>query len=136
MGMQEIFDEKKFRAFVTKWAVSVGSPLCVKVVVFSAQDFEFAVHIQGIMDDMNIRVPYFPVIYYLSLGNSYPPVLNEDLDLVDNPLLEHEAKGQLAESLLADYRTLSEELLLDTRLKDFRFLPQLHVLVYGNETER
>jgi hypothetical protein len=72
------------------------------------------------------------ISFYLSLGNPNPPVLNEEYDLVENPavLIEH------VPSLLAQYRRLSEELLLDPRLKDFRFLPQLHVLVYGNESKR
>lgn len=149
MGMGETFEQAKFQKFLLK--LHGQRPLCVKVVVFSAQDLEFALHVQSIVEDTytNHFTHNFTsatqggVSYYLSLGNPYPPVLNDDLDLVDIPVPSHEDPSHACSpyyarvaSLLRSYRELSEEVLQDPRLKDFRFLPQLHVLVYGNESER
>lgn len=140
MGMGEKFEEGTLRKFLSRIS---SRPICVKIVVFGPQDLEMALHIKGIVDDQSAFCPPGSVAYYLSLGNPYPPVLNEELDLVENPetvwasnLDRSIPASSLASTLLTNYRELSEEVLQDHRLKDFRFLPQLHVLVYGNETGR
>jgi 7-carboxy-7-deazaguanine synthase len=136
MGMGEKFEAEKFRKFLAK--IGPSRPVCIKVVVFSAQDFEFALHVKGVAE--GVSGPGHPLFaYYLSLGNPYPPILDDDLNLIDSPsiaaLNQYSGMG-LPNKLLKQYRELSEEVLQDPRLKDFRFLPQLHVLVYGNESER
>jgi 7-carboxy-7-deazaguanine synthase len=142
LGMGEKFEEGKYRRFLER--LNGTRPLCVKVVVFSQQDLEFALFIQQITHEMACNWLYGgpeAIAYYLSLGNPYPPTLDEEtLALIANPDLTGELNGlapiNLTDSLLTDYRLLSEEILVDPRLKAFRFLPQLHVLVYGNETGR
>lgn len=132
-GMGEKFEEAKYRKFIGK--LNGMRPLCVKVVAFSAQDLEFARHVYEVTEDVKLQWLYEApgaIAYYLSQGNSYPPVLTEDNKLVDNP----EYTGSIVSDLLTDFKFLCEEILPDPRLKPFRFLPQLHVLVYGNETGR
>jgi 7-carboxy-7-deazaguanine synthase len=142
MGMGEKFNKERYEIFLRH--LRGHRPLCVKVVVFSAADLEFALWVKDITDSIAEEwAPGF-VTYYLSLGNPYPPQLNDDLELQDPPILfrANSVDGgvpietTLADTLLSIYKDLSEEVLLDRRLKDFRFLPQLHVLVYGNETGR
>lgn len=138
MGMGEKFEADKYRAFLQH--ICFGKPICVKVVVFSAQDFEFALHVKGITE-ATLSPVVADVSYYLSLGNPYPPILNPDtFKLEDPPVLGvrplFQENANLPLTLLKAYRNLSEEVLVDPRLKDFRFLPQLHVLTYGNESER
>lgn len=137
MGMGEKFEQTTFMRFLEKH--KSATPVCVKVVVFSAQDLEFALQVQQATEHVYTEtLPYaYPsaqhggVAYYLSLGNPFPPVLNEE-----NELLDQQPIGGLIPALLRDYRNLSEEVLLDPRLKSWRFLPQLHVLTYGNEAQR
>jgi len=143
-GMGEKFEEKKFRTMV---ATRLGyGPMCIKVVVFSALDLEFALSVEGIFwEEWWEAFPGIRLIdeasFYLSLGNSYQPVLDENLDLVENPAnpsngWDSTTAMSLKTKLLADYRALAEDLLVDPRLKSWRFLPQLHVLAWGNEAER
>lgn len=132
-GMGEKFEEDKYRKFLEK--LNGTRPLCVKVVVFSEQDLEFALSIYQITEDQASTWLYthgpYSIAYYLSVGNFNPPKLTDDYQMI-TPTIE----GHLTLELLKSYRRLSEELLQDPRLKAFRFLPQLHVLVYGNETGR
>ena len=130
-GMGEKFEEDKYRKFLTK--LNGYRPLCVKIVVFSAQDVEFAIFIQQLTNEVALNWLYGGhenIAYYMSLGNPYPPILNDEHDLVSNPDFD------LTKDLLQSYKILCEEILPDPRTKDFKFLPQLHVLVYGNETGR
>lgn len=128
MGMGEKFERDKYVHFLKK--LQSKCPLCVKIVVFSAQDLEFALHVKQITDNETAFWCAGFVSYYLSLGNPYPPRLNMDNNL------ESLENVNLPAYLLKTYQDLSEEVLADPRLKEFRFLPQLHVLVYGNESER
>lgn len=132
-GLGEKFEEEKFKRVLQKRG---QRPVCIKVVVGSAIDLEFALGVECAVNDAygsldRVQLPW--VAYYLSLLNSYPPILTEDKDLIDNPACygnDHITR------LLRDYRELSEEVLQDPRLKAWRFLPQIHVLTYGNESER
>ena len=140
MGMGEKFNEKAYRKFLK--VVGGRCPVCVKVVVFSAQDLEFALQIEAITSHVySEELPYCyndavhgGVAFYLSLGNPYPPVLDDDFNLGDDPSIVD--PGNLVSSLLSDYASMCEEVLPDSRLKNWRFLPQLHTLVYGNEAKR
>lgn len=140
-GMGEKFEEKKYTKFLQK--LNGMRPLCVKVVVFSEQDLEFAYGIYMITTQVSKQWLYEvqgSIAYYLSLGNPYPPVLDDEYVAHDNPDMTGELNGlaplDLTKDLLQSYQRLSEEVLGDRRLKAFRFLPQLHVLVYGNEAGR
>jgi 7-carboxy-7-deazaguanine synthase len=140
-GMGEKFDPEKFMNMVERlWEKSV--PLAVKVVVFSQQDIDFAFEVWDIMQKSGKCPVGQNGLLFLSLGNSYPPVLTEEMELVNNPTLtgndpyDPEPGKDHRIRLLENYRVLMEDVLQDPRMPFFRFLPQLHVLTYSNEAER
>ena len=96
--------------------------LCVKIVAFDQQDFEYIVGIDTLINHNEWNDIFTK---YISLGNSRPPTLQ-------GVTLQTEAYG-LVSDLLADYRNLLEDYFLDRRLKEWRFTPQLHCLVWGNK---
>jgi 7-carboxy-7-deazaguanine synthase len=139
-GMGERFEPKKFTAFLQKlqedWKfreVKYGIPpgaLALKIVIFSNQDLEYAIEIGNLAFQVSNLM--HPGLLFLSLGNSKPPELDDENILVANKVAW---KDHVAE-LLADYRILVEEMCQDPRISHFRFLPQIHVLVWGNEAEK
>jgi 7-carboxy-7-deazaguanine synthase len=134
-GMGEKFEEVKFRRFIGR--LNGVMPICIKVVVFSAIDLEFALQIHSIVEDVKTQWLYENragiASYYLSLGNPYPPRLDDEMQVI--PEQAHPG-GSLQDRLLRDFKRMCEEILPDRRLKVFKFLPQLHVLAYGNEAAR
>lgn len=145
-GMGEQFSTEVLRTFIEPLALEVhglgieGPKLCIKIVVFSALDLEFAASVFAhIMTTWPYLVnPY--EAFYLSLGNPYPPKFvlgytDEGVEGVgvDDSNLD---KIDLVKNLLSLYNNLSEEILQDQRLRHARFLPQLHVLVWGNDQGR
>jgi 7-carboxy-7-deazaguanine synthase len=141
-GMGEKFEPEKFKNIMQMcWANSI--PCCVKVVVFSAQDLEFAFQVQQELEAANAP-HYMQELKFLSLGNPYPPELGPDSALHNHWMLEAnnaeealyedpEAGKSHRERLLDHYQVMIEEFLQDGRLTEWKFLPQLHVLVYSNE---
>ena len=154
-GMGEKFEEDKFTAFMQKIVVDSPHPspdLCVKVVIFSNIDFEFAYGVSRIClqfegyNDFSLHTRF-----YLSLGNGEPPVFgilhNPEGDKIiqagrlisdknDQGISVDSHKNSLVVNLLNRYNILCEELIKDPRLSFAKFLPQLHALVWGNETGR
>jgi hypothetical protein len=126
--MGENFDADAFEAFCANLAQAAfpGAPLpkmFLKVVLFSQADVEFALHAAA------IALKIFPEIEsgrcFFSLGNRYLPAPEDDA-----PALPPD---QHVQQLLQDYRTLWQSLLHDPRIREWRFLPQLHVLAYSNQ---
>jgi 7-carboxy-7-deazaguanine synthase len=103
--------------------------VALKIVIFSQQDIDFALDVADYCERAGF--PFPDGLKYLSLGNANPPVLDAALDLEEPPVPEG-----LINSLLQDYRILIEEVCVDPRVSDWRFLPQLHVLAFGNEAGR
>jgi 7-carboxy-7-deazaguanine synthase len=126
-GMGEALNEGDLTYFLQKLG---ARPMCIKMPVFFEADLEVVLRVQDIVDNVLGQYDHLAALY-LSLGNPFPPTLNRDLDLVMS-----EPEEGIASYLLRQYRRMSEEILLDPRLKRWRFLPQLHVLVYGNEAGR
>lgn len=95
----------------------------IKVPVFNLQeDLEFARTIRRM----------FPVqAFYISLGNHHiqPPVETES----DVPPI---GLGALRQILLDDFRHMAEVITKDPDFRTTTILPQLHVLMYGNERGR
>jgi len=137
-GMGETFDPGVFQEFMGA-LLSTYTSLSVKIVVFTNQDLEFAAGVAGLLGD--IADPELGFIladsFYLSLGNPLPPVFAMILDPEDGkPSIaqdDRDAKALVGE-LLSRYNILSVEIMKDDRLAFAKFLPQLHVLVWGNET--
>lgn len=89
---------------------------CIKIPVFEDLDLDFA---EDIVNEYGNIVDI-----YLSLGNSWPPEVSEALRL---------SQEILAMQLLKDYEVLAEKIASRPLLvRHTTFLPQLHVLVYGN----
>lgn len=130
-GMGEKFEEPKFRSFLNRALFETDgrglnhSKTCIKVPVFSQQDLEFCAGLDSMIDFI---AGEDPVVKYMSLGNSYPPALDAETGW---QLLKPE--HHLVSELLNDFGILLEDFLQDGRLQDWRFTPQLHVLVWGNK---
>jgi 7-carboxy-7-deazaguanine synthase len=126
-GMGEKFEEEKFINFVR--AVAPKTLTALKMVVFSQQDIELAFH-AGALALAEGAIP--SGMRFLSLGNPYPPVLDANFKTIDPPELQG---TNLRDELMESYRIACEDLLADPRMADWKFLPQLHVLIWSNEAE-
>lgn len=140
-GMGEEFDPRVFLEFMHK-IVSGYVDVSVKIVVFSAQDLEFAAAVAELLavnfGPETDKVFVLEHQFFLSLGNPQPPTFvkmgddeEESQTVVDTRVT---TKMALVEELMLRYNLLSMEIMKDPRLSFARFLPQLHVLVWGNET--
>lgn len=140
-GMGEKFEEDKFTKFLHKTMASPkGAPkpaTAIKIVIFSVQDIEFALHVEQVAR-LKVAGCITPGLTFLSLGNEAPPKLNGEQGLTTSVDANGEALSQSDHviQLLDSYRILVEEVCNDARIHHWRFLPQLHVLLYGNEAER
>lgn len=142
-GMGEKFEEGKLIAILQKIKESGKVvPVALKIVVFSMQDIEFALSVERIVSaERTVAGIISPGLLFLSLGNPYPPKLNEALDMVDDfPISRScDLPGRPFDhvtALLREYRILMEDFVQDPRIQHWRFLPQLHVLTYSNEGAR
>ena len=100
---------------------STNAPeLCVKIVVFDEEDINYAEKIQVRLLQHKVHVPL-----YLSLGNPFLPG-----ETTLNPT-------EMTANLMERYDNLTGKILSNQFLSsgncDVRFLPQLHVLAWGNE---
>ena len=115
-GMGETFEPDKFTNFLDLFHKHQG--LNIKIPVFNQIDLDFAAEVyelaQGWVANRDI--------FYLSLGNPWPPG-SENEPVADEDLVQQ---------LLMEYKSMFEDIKTTPRLKHFRFLPQLHVLVWGN----
>lgn len=113
-GMGEKFEPALFERFLMNFKYHQG--FNVKVVVFSMADIEWAKQInyamleEGLGDKM-----------YISLGNPYPP---------GNP--NEPITNELRIKLLDEYALMVQDL-IDSKMPNVKFLPQLHVLAWGNK---
>lgn len=122
-GMGEQFEADKFAKFVLKLKHHEG--FNVKVVVFSQQDIEFAKHINNIMVDEGLGDRM-----YMSLGNPMPPGLDHPEGDPPGSVIP---RDDLRIQLMNSYEVLCEDMLQDASLRNVKFLPQMHVLVWGNK---
>lgn len=125
-GMGERFEEQKYGAFLDKLKGRV--PVALKVVVFSQQDFDFGLYVGNFAYQKGV---IYHGIRFFSLGNPFPPKLDpEALEMSENI-----NPDELLRQLMRNYRILIEDMTNDPRIGDWKFLPQLHVLAYGNKAE-
>ena len=110
--MGEKFEPEVFVEFCNNTRDAWG--LNVKVVVFDPRDIEFAKRVCL----MSGTTPFF-----ITVGN---PSLQ----------VHRIFRGTLARNLLERYRIVSEWVMDEPILQGAIVLPQLHVLMYGNERER
>jgi 7-carboxy-7-deazaguanine synthase len=119
-GMGEKLELDKLDKFMRRVYKKCNPSL--KVVVFSAQDLETACMLKA-------RYPGHE--FFMSLGNPYPPHLGEG-EVVDFA----PSKEELLRILTENYGQLIEEIKDYPTLADVKFLPQMHVLLWGNERAR
>jgi 7-carboxy-7-deazaguanine synthase len=143
-GMGEKFEPEKLQKFIHNiaqaqlsayelWTTDPIMRTSLKVVVFDQLDLDFALHIGEIALNSGVSRDQL----YLSIGNPYVPILSQtdsgefgELAFGDNPIW---ADVDQPRALLAEYRQRLEEYLQDPRFRSWKLLPQLHVLLYGNE---
>lgn len=139
-GMGERFNQEVFKFFLEQ-ARKADVPVAIKVVVFGQDDFEMAVSLDPLLDSLHMPDNW----RYLSLGNPYPPELDKKTMTLKDPMIAVEPdvgtvyawaeKGfSLPDALLKDYEVLLEDFLKDHRLGRWKFLPQLHVLIWSNKS--
>lgn len=133
-GMGETFDPKAFTEFFSDLQPQVAD-YSIKVVVFSAQDLEFAAGVAGLVEHI-VEGDSWKNHFYLSVGNPQPPKFSFDPEDPEQVLSDNFSSKALVVELLNRYNKISEEVMRDSRLSFARFLPQLHALVWGNETGR
>ena len=133
-GMGETHDDEVFRGFLDKLRVAKGDilsevalngqpELCFKIVVFDQRDLEFAKEIYQTVMASGLLFGSDPSnVFYLSLGNTNPPPLDPDI----------EDPGFDVMDALIRYRMLTEDIMHDSILSQFRFTPQWHAFVWGN----
>lgn len=149
-GMGERFSHEVFGEFLNKlsnWQYSSTTKLpsgsmiyddfrgvlhkaCLKIVCFSQLDMDFALSV----GDQWIKHGGSREALYLSVGNPYPPVLDEDMNLVDDSRFTLVTETSLPEYLTHSYKVMLEDYLQDPRFGSWKFLPQLHVLLWANKT--
>lgn len=135
-GMGEEFDPEQLDSFMQKLEDCARDDLDInfKVVVFDQRDLEFAKQIRTWLEDyMGADVFAEEESLFLSLGNPWPPIVGPDYE-VDTRWRGND-EGQEV-TLLKLYKTIVEDVLQDPDLSAWRFLPQLHVLVWGSEKGR
>jgi len=132
-GMGERFEPHVFKNFLDKCCeVGARERINIKVVAFSQTDLEFAAMIR---EEFAI---HYNIPMFISLGNPDIPTLTDESRTLQDPTLHNSplTKSALRLKLLDEYAILAEEITSDPRLQGIKFLPQLHVLAWGNERGR
>jgi 7-carboxy-7-deazaguanine synthase len=121
-GMGDGTEWDTFEKFMTCILDGVWSPdhICIKLPVFNNYDLDFAERIVQVGNWDEVQT-------YLSLGNEFPPDDKMTARMMD------ESPDAHALYLLAKYRELVDMIVARPILKDTIFLPQLHVLAFGNK---
>ena len=122
-GMGEKFEPDKFGVFAEKLKDHPG--FSVKVPVFEQRDLELAVEIMQKWPQTKNRM-------FLSIGNSYPPSPAKRNDDEIAPGFKKD-DWTIADDCLEAYRMVLEDVFNDPRLSSVRILPQMHVLLWGNQ---
>lgn len=111
----EKFELDKFGAFMKRFHKHPG--FNIKVVVFNARDLEWAKSINDLAISWGLEDKV-----YLSQGNELPPGQDSEVSMND-----------LRIKLMDDHARLIEDLLNEPALTNVKFLPQIHVLTWGNK---
>lgn len=122
-GMGEKLELDKLDKFIEKMQEHPG--LYIKFVVFDQRDIEVASMLYERYVTAKIL---WPDQFFLSLGNPYPPGSGEDFPM------EYQTPAMNAcKALLHQYECLLPDVMADRNLCNARFLPQFHVLLWGNK---
>ncbi len=91
-------------------------PINIKVVIFGAPDMRYASHLAS---------RYTKVPFYLSVGNEHPPGRERNVERLD-----------MIATLLIRLADIERNIVRYPLLSNATILPQLHVLMHGNEERR
>lgn len=124
-GMGERFDPDQLGVFLTN-LINANQlyTTSVKIPIFDQRDLEFAVEVGEILT--NYSFPQFN--RFLSLGNNKPPRFKSGTLELNTTTSEF-----FIPDLLSKMSMLAEDILGDWRLSSWRFLPQMHVLLWSNK---
>lgn len=123
-GMGEKLELDKLDAFTYRMQHLISGQFSFKMVVFDQRDLEIA---SMIYERYVLTGLFDPSQFYLSLGNPWPPGTDFSWSPSDNP------QDSLPEALLRRYESLLADVMQDKNLSNVKFLPQMHVLVWGNK---
>lgn len=115
-GMGEQLELKKLDNFIRPLASLQVNQFYLKVVIFDERDLEVS---RMLFERYVLTNVIRPSQFFLSLGNPYPP--------------GSEFLGNLPKELTKLYKGLLEDIMKDRHLSQVRFLPQMHVLLWGNQ---
>lgn len=123
-----------FREFLNKrWTVNEGKFLgfyklaYLKVVVFDEEDYEYAVLMHEKFPKFEFFVSAGTMTDHLpTISNPNPPEKDQHTDYL----------ADTREAVSDRYRWLCEKISHDSRMKDVKALPQLHVIAWGDERGR
>lgn len=117
-GMGENTDLDILDAFLDE--IDWHGTVSLKIVIFDQRDLEFA---KMIYERYGAQVSD----WFLSLGNPYPPGYME----ADAPRYTEYVMAQIGR-----YKMLLEDIIYDPILSQFKFLPQFHTFLWGNDKGR
>lgn len=136
-GMGEKFEKDKFVTFLKNFTRRhkegrAQPAVALKVVLFSEQDAEFMLEVIDIASQEAYNIIH-PGLLFASIGNDHPPRLNSETNLLEDSMSNSDIHRL---ELLRSYRRMAEYIAVDPRVTHVKILPQLHVLAWGNESER
>lgn len=134
-GMGEKFEADKFTAFLRRaYFYSYRGPhtrVCVKIVVFSAADLEFASSVLEIVARETLLVAQ--KAFYLSIGNDVLPDSQAELEAMTPREIPEDLIDDHRNYLLKRLESVMEDLKGFPALRHARVLPQVHVMLWGNK---
>lgn len=132
-GMVDDYEDAwdQFQEFLTAMEAAVSDRgtkqhldrVCIKIPVFGGTHLERSMDF-ALMVATDINCKEYPL--YLSLGNFYTPEY----------MVKGVTQSYMNEQRMKDYREIAEAITKYPELANAIFLPQLHVLAYGNERNR
>jgi len=132
-GMENTFptDFDQLARWVKTLALVDHQSWSIKVVAMTVADLEFAIEVMQFVDKLCIANASIPPECFLSLGNPFPPSPQELTDPIPSTSKPKPSIDIL--ELLSHYKIMTEEILQNPHLSEFRVTPQMHVLLWGNE---
>lgn len=122
-GMGEKLELDKLDKLIINLTRFFHGQFYLKIVIFDERDLEVA---RMLYERYVLTNVIRPNQVFLSLGNPYPPGKTE--------FGEDGMTIQLLRNVLTDnYKSLLADIMKDRHLSQVRFLPQMHVLIYGNK---
>lgn len=128
-GMGEKFEREKFNMFMNTFLRMDLAHSCIKIVIFSAQDLEFA---SAIAEDWPSTISNDR--FYLSVGNPFPPGTYQPFETGEDATADE--IGMFRRTVQRQTEQVLEDLKGFPALRTARILPQVHTLLWGQAKGR